>query len=105
MKIDSYIKTLAASTPTDLIAAVSGVLPQFKYARAIQIRCPSGNTNDLSLGSEQRQNTLVAKGTVMLLPEINRAGQSGKYELAKIMVSSAHAGDTVEITLLDCSDS
>lgn len=105
MKIDSFSKDIAASTtPENLIADASGSLPQFKFARSVIIRCPSANTSDLLLGSKDRQNTTIAKGTSLTLPEINRTGQSGKYELAEIFVKAGTNGDDVEITLIDPSN-
>ena len=105
MRIDSFIKDLAAaSTPENLIADSSGSLPQFKFARAVIIRCPSTNTSDLSVGSKDRQSSLIIKGTSLELPEINRAGQSGKYELAEIFVKAGTNGDDVEVILIDPSN-
>lgn len=106
MRIDSFTKDIAASsTPENLIADASGSLPQFKFARSVIIACPSANTSAIQIGSKDRQNTTIPKGTALTLPEINRTGQSGKYELAEIFVKVGTNGDDVEITLIDPSNS
>lgn len=105
MRIDSYTKDIAAAaTAENLIADASGSLPQFKFARDVKIFCPSANTSDLLIGSKDRQAFTVLKGQSISLSEINRAGQSGKYELAEIFVKAGTNGDDVQILLIDPSD-
>ena len=103
MRIDSYAKDIAAAaTAENLIADAGGA--QYKFAKDVKIFCPTANTSDLKIGSSIRQEFTVVKGQSVSLSEINRAGQSGKYELAEIFVKAGTNGDDVQILLVDPSD-
>lgn len=101
MRTDAYSKTIALATaPVNLIAS-SGAQPI--YARDIFIRCPSTNISDLLIGNVTRQGFTIPKGTTINLSEVNRAGQSGKYELSTIFIKAGTNNDVVEILLIDPS--
>lgn len=102
MRIDSYTKDIAAAATAENIVADADAMP--KRAKDVVIHCPAANTSDLLVGNELRQAFTVVKGTSLRLSDVNRAGQSGKYELDKIFVKAGTNGDDVQILLLDPSD-
>lgn len=102
MKIDSYAKDLAAATTPENLIADSG--NQWRHAREVVITCPAANTSDLTIGSRERQDFVVAKGTSLRLSFINRTGQAGNYELANIWVKAGTNADDVQILLIDPSN-
>jgi len=102
MRIDSYVKDIASAATAENLIADSGAMP--KFAKDVRVFCPSANTSDLLIGNEIRQAYSVLKGQSVILSEINRAGQSGKYELASIFVKAGTNGDDVQILLIDPSD-
>jgi len=94
MKIDSYLVTsVAAGTP--LIAA-SGSMP--KFARMVVLKNASGT---VTLGGKERGTYPLPANVEVKLEEVNRAGQSGKYELSEIILRGI---GTTEVVLVDPSD-
>jgi len=93
MKIDSYLVTSIAGG-TSLIAA-SGSKP--KFARMIILKNITGT---VTLGSKDRGTYPLPANVEVKLEEVNRAGQSGKYELAEIFLRGA---GTTEVVLVDPS--
>ena len=106
MKIDVYVKDLAAAaTPEDLVADAGG--DQFKFARQVHVHCPAANTSDLTLISKKRGGTTgmtIVKGTTLVLPVPNGAGQASRYDLRDILVKAGTNGDDVQITIVDPTD-
>jgi hypothetical protein len=94
MRIDSYLITsIAGGSP---LTAQSGSVP--KYAKAIILRNISGT---VTLGGKERGTRPLPVDTDIMLNEINRAGQSGKYELAEIILRGV---GTTEVLLIDPSN-
>jgi hypothetical protein len=102
MKIDSYVKDIAAAATPVNLKADSGQV--WANAKDVLIFCPSTNTSDLLIGSKSRQSFTVVKGQSVRLGEINRTGQSGKYDLGEIYVKAGTNGDDVQICLIDPSN-
>ena len=103
MKIDSYVKDIAAATtPEDLVADAVATQPQYKFARQVHIHCPAGNTSDLIVGPKGRGGVgmTVVKGTTLILPVPNGAGQASRYDLREIVVKAGTNGDDVQILLV-----
>ncbi len=94
MKIDSYLITSIAGGSS--LVAQSGSAP--KFARAVILRNVSGT---VTLGSKERGTRPLPANTDIVLNEVNRAGQSGKYELAEMILRGV---GTTEILLVDPSD-
>jgi hypothetical protein len=101
--VEGYSKTIAsAATPVDAQAPSA---PIFKYALDAVIRCPSGNTSDIKIGSRTRQEFTVVKGTSERLTTLmNRMSQSGPYDLRELFIKAGTDGDKVEILLLSPSN-
>lgn len=98
--VDSYVKDIAASATPENLIADSG--DQWKFAREIVLRAPSGNSSPLLIGTATRRAwTLAAGAELRLSTVINRMSQSTKYSLADIWVQAQANGDDVEILLLD----
>lgn len=101
--VDSYDKDIAASgTPENLIADPDLPRVQWKYAKEVIIKTPTGNSGIVYLGSEDRQNfPLPANTEIRLSSIINRMSQSGKFDLANIYVRVASNGDDINVLLID----
>lgn len=94
MKIDSYLITSIAGGSS--LVAQAGAMP--KFARAIILKNISGT---VTLGNKDRGTYPLPANVEIRLDEINRAGQSGKYSLADIILRGV---GTTEIILLDPSN-
>lgn len=94
MKLDSYLITSIAGGSS--LIAQAGSAP--KFAKAIILRNVSGT---VTLGNKERGTRPLPASTDISLLEINRAGQSGKYELAEIILRGV---GTTEVLLVDPSD-
>jgi hypothetical protein len=107
MKIDAYVKDIAAAaTPEDCVADAATGYPQYKFARQVHIHCPAANTSDLIVGSKGRPGVgmTVVKGTTLVLPVPNGAGQASRYDLREILVKAGTNGDDVQIMIVDPTD-
>lgn len=94
MRIDSYLITSIEGGSS--LVAQAGAKP--KFARAIILRNVTGT---VTLGNKDRGTRPMPVNTDIALPEINRAGQSGKYELEEIILRGV---GTTEVLLIDPSD-
>lgn len=103
MKLDSYLKDIAATATPENLVADSG--KQWKFAREVWVGCPAGNTSDIQLGSRDRQALTVVKGTVQRLTAVLKGGAGQRYNLEEIFVSVGSNGDDVEIMVIDPSES
>ena len=94
MKLDSYLLTSVAGGSS--LVAASGSAP--KFARMVILKNVSGT---VTLGSKERGTYPLPANTEVKLEEVNRAGQSGKYELAEIILRGV---GTTEVLLVDPSN-
>lgn len=102
MKIDIYVKDIAAAATPENLVADDG--DQFTKARRVRIHCPTANTSDLTLLTKKRGGTTgitIVKGTTYELPMPIGTGQGGRYDLREIMVKAGTNGDDVQIEILD----
>jgi hypothetical protein len=94
MKIDSYLITSIAGG-SNLIAQAGS---QPKFARAVILRNVSGT---VTLGGKERGTRPLPVNTDIVLNEVNRAGQSGKYDLSEMILRGV---GTTEVLLIDPSN-
>lgn len=94
MRIDSYLITSIAGGSS--LVAQAGSVP--KFAKAVILKNISGT---VTLGGTERGTYPLAANVEVKLDEINRAGQSGRYELATIILRGV---GTTQVVLVDPSD-
>lgn len=106
LQISGYSITITTATvPQSVAIPTTGGITKHQYAYDVVIRCPSGNTSDLTIGSREGQAFTIVKGTSERMSTImNRMSQSARFVLSEMFVKAGTNGDKAEILLIGPSD-
>jgi hypothetical protein len=96
MKIDTYLITSTATAQDFTNKTGTGAIP--KFAREIILKVVSGTP---TIGSKERQGFAITSTLDLRLSEVNRAGQSGRFDLTQLGIVGVA---TVQILLVDPQD-
>lgn len=106
LEVSGYsITVAAAATAQPASIATTAGITRHKFAYDVVIRCPSGNTSDITIGNREAQGYTIAKGTSERLSTImNRMSQSAKFVLDELFIKAGTNGDKAEILLIGPCD-